>query len=168
MTLQQHLQVRPKSSSSAMHMMLRPNEIIFQSDPSFLVCQGDEIGGGGVSGLILPGLFLFLAIGAFLYANVVFTPEIIENMEQMRMENRKAEVQKLMALVAAHSKKKKNDGDGDDSSSSLEELRFPLEEAFGMTVEEYIVDVQNPNALIPYASADRDLAELLKPMARSA
>jgi hypothetical protein len=141
--------------------MLPTNEI-FQSDPSFasLLLSSSQEGESSVtiSGLIVPGIFLTLAIGAFLYANVVFTPEIIENTEQMRLENREAEVRKLMALVTAH----KNDG------KDVEELRLALEEAFGMTVEEYIVDVKNPNALTPYAGSDDDLAELLKPMARSA
>ena len=61
---------------------------------------------------------------------------------------------------------------GGNIKDAIEELRFPLEEAFGMTIEEYIIDVTNTETatqtstdetshIIHYANADRDLAELL-------
>ena len=106
--------------------------------------------------ILLPGiLFVIIAVGVFVYANVFITPEIVEANEQMRNEQREVQIRKLVDLVQS---------DLAVSNQNIEELRYPLEEAFGMSIEEYIVDVleENPNTTIHYTSADRDLAQLLK------
>lgn len=131
--------------------------------------QSENSSGDGSNGLILPGIVLTIAIGTFVYANVFITPEIIEANEQMRMDTREIEVRKLIELVQK-SHHLGEDEQQEGTTKNLEELRYPLEQAFGMTIEDYIVDVlENPNntTVMPYVNADQDLAALLKPMAKT-
>ena len=110
--------------------------------------------GGDLGGLLLGpvGLLFLLAAGAFVYANVVYTPEIIAANEQMRLENREIEIQKLLAAVQQHQNEDKD----------LEELRLPIETSFGMTVGEYVSKVESGED--GFADADRKLANILKSM----
>lgn len=109
------------------------------------------------SSAVLPELFgagLILAIGAFAYANAVYTPEILENSTQMRLQLREVEVQKLLAVVRNH----------EANGLDLEDLRRPLEETFGTTIEEYVSNVAAKK--IEVTSADESLAEVLKSTCR--
>ena len=118
---------------------------------------------------VVPAALLLLAAGAFLYANVVYTPEIIAANQEMRLQVREAEMQKLLAVVLQH----KTDG------LDLEELRVPLEASFGTTVEEYVAKVDEENVspstttrttvaadLKKFTSADEELADILSTMSR--
>ena len=120
-------------------------------------------------GYVVPAALLLLAAGAFLYANVVYTPEIIAANQEMRLQVREAEIQKLLAVVLQH----KTDG------LDLEELRVPLEASFGTTVEEYVAKVDEENVspstttrttvavdLKKFTSADEELADILRTMSR--
>ena len=86
-----------------------------------------------------------LGVGAFLYANVVYTPEILEANEQMRMENRQEEVAKLLQAV---------------KSGSIRELRPALEAALGRRVEDYVEQVQQNSGKgdSAWTEADAELA----------
>ena len=81
--------------------------------------------------IILPTVFLLGSISAFLYANLVYTPEIVENAERIRQEIREEEIQKLCQVVEQHKREGKD----------LEELRQPLEFALDMTIEDYVASV---------------------------
>lgn len=122
---------------------------------SFLVSAEEGIN----TVLLIPGVFLLGGVAAFIYANVVYTPEIIEGMELMRLEDREVEVQQLLEVFQEHQQ------DGKD----LEELRKPLEQTFGMTVEEYVAKVDGgKTSLEPseFTSADETLADILRSMSR--
>eukprot|EP00980_Cylindrotheca_fusiformis_P008003 scaffold1706_cov116-Cylindrotheca_fusiformis.AAC.6 len=96
------------------------------------------------------GAGLLVAIGAFVYANVVYTPEILENSVEMRLQLREVQVQKLLTVVQTHIA----------NGLDLEDLRRPLEDTFGTTIEEYVADVDAKR--IEVTSADQSLAEVLK------
>lgn len=107
------------------------------------------------------GIALVLSIGVFYYANVVYTPEILENSKQMRLQVREIDRQKLLAAIQQHI----NDG------LDLNELRAPLETTFGMTIEEYVSSVEEESVRrgggeeeteMTITSADESLARILK------
>jgi hypothetical protein len=102
----------------------------------------------------LLGAVLLLTIGAFAYANAVYTPEILGNSTQMRLQLRETQVRKLLVLVQNH----------DANGLDLEELRRPLEETFAMTIEEYVANVTAKKMEV--TSADESLAEVLKSVCR--
>ena len=81
--------------------------------------------------VIIPIVFLMGSISAFIYANQVYTPEIVENAERIRQEIREEEIQKLFDVVQQHMLQGKD----------LEELRRPLEFALDMAIEDYIASV---------------------------
>jgi hypothetical protein len=115
--------------------------------------------GGGIGGYVFPGVFLLLAAGAFLYANVVYTPEIIAANEQMKLESREVEIRKLLSAVQQH----KQDG------LDLEDLRIPLEASFGMTIEEYVSKVDDSKDSMGnsnFTSADEHLADVFRSISR--
>ena len=155
----------PSSQVLSLFHGINHDESIISSSSSFISSLSSSLllqSNSGEDGILLNGLillpgilFVTIAVGAFVYANVFITPEIIEANEQMRNEQREIQIRKLVDLVQSHLAV---------SNQNIEELRYPLEEAFGMSIEEYIVDVleENPNTTIHYTSADRDLAQLLK------
>lgn len=98
-----------------------------------LALFSDSSEGGLPSFLLVPGVFLLGAISAFWYANVVYTPEIIENAQQIRLEEREAEIVRILKVVQDHVQQAKD----------MEELRKPLEFALNMSLEEYLVTVKN-------------------------
>lgn len=83
--------------------------------------------------LVIPGIFLLGAISAFVFANVVYTPEILENAEQIRLETREEEIRSVWNAVKQHVR------EGND----LEELRRPLEVALNMSIETYVQSIKN-------------------------
>jgi hypothetical protein len=76
---------------------------------------------------------LLFAVGAFLHANLVFTPQIIMEADRLRKTRRNVEIQKLVSAIQFHL----------ESGNDLNELRIPLEAALGMTLEDYISDVSS-------------------------
>jgi hypothetical protein len=118
-----------------------------------------EESGGGIGAYLAPGI-LFLAAGAFVYANVVYTPEIMENNVEMKLEIREDQIRKLLSVVRQHQE------DGLDLDA---ELRAPLEEAFRMTIEEYVSRVdQNKKSdeKSNFTTADGELADALRSIGR--
>ncbi len=81
--------------------------------------------------ILIPTVFFLGAISAFLYANIVYTPEIVENAERIRQEIRNEEMEKLLEVVEQHI----NEG------NDMEELRKPLEVALNRTIEDYVDSV---------------------------
>jgi hypothetical protein len=115
--------------------------------------------------MILSGLVFVGGVGAFLYANVVFTPEIVENAKNLRQEQRNIEISQLIDVVNGYL----------DAGKDLEELRVPLETALGGTkLEEYIVEihrkkdqstkatVKDDDSLAVFCEAENELAAILK------
>ncbi len=103
-------------------------------------------------GLLL-GLGFVASIAAFVFANVVYTPEILEGAKDLRREERQEEISKILEAVRTH--------DGDVS-----ELRVPLETALGKSLEEYIGAVldesKDDDEYSLYTATDTELATLLK------
>ena len=83
--------------------------------------------GPGLGGLIL-GLGFVASIGAFVFANVVYTPEILEGAEDMRRSERENEIAKILQAVRSH----------ESSGKDLLELKVPLETALGKPLEDYV------------------------------
>jgi translation initiation factor 1 (eIF-1/SUI1) len=131
------------SRNSCLHVL----EHSFQ-DSALTLADGSSV----VSELL--GAVLLLTIGAFAYANAVYTPEILENSTQVRLQLRETQVRKLLVVVQNH----------DANGLDLEELRRPLEESFGMTIEEYVANVTTKKMEV--TSADESLAEVLKSVRR--
>jgi hypothetical protein len=106
-----------------------------------------------VTGIL--GLVLVASVGAFVFANVVYTPEILEGAKDLRRSEREAEIRKLLKAVQSHEK----------GGKDLTELRVPLETALGKTLEDYVRAVLEPgsdanDAL--FTAADMELATMLK------
>ncbi|KAL3916331.1 MAG: hypothetical protein SGILL_005229, partial [Bacillariaceae sp.] len=120
--------------------------------------------------LLAIGTLLLGGAAVFAYANIVYTPEIIEGASVMRRENREEQVQKLIEAVRSHI----------NGDNGLEELRRPLEAALGVdSLEKYVasvgvyfesgtVDDSSSTAAnagekaLDLCEADKDLAELIK------
>jgi hypothetical protein len=132
---------------------------MFPSTEGTVLLLSMEDSGGGIAAYLAPGILL-LAAGAFLYANVVYTPEIIENTVEMKLEIREVQIRKLLSVVQQHQQ------DGLDLDA---ELRAPLEEAFRMTIEEYVSSVdkdRNSDEKSNFAAADEELADALRSLSR--
>ena len=124
---------------------------------------GGASGGGGnvlssVTSVLAAGIVIAAAI--FVYANVVYTPEIIENARAMRKEEQTGQI---LALVKQLQRERGVDG--------VRDSRDALEKVFGMSVEMYIGDVNRrmqENAVsatdggVSVSDAEKELAELLR------
>lgn len=109
-------------------------------------------------GELIPGIFgfgLVFLVGAFVYANVVYTPEILEGSKSLMLSEREKEIRKLLGAVESHKLEGKD----------VVELRLPLETALGKPLERYIQEVldfeANDDDFI-YTAADTELATMLK------
>jgi hypothetical protein len=123
-----------------------------QDSGMLLSSDGPEFG-RLVTGIL--GLVLVASVGAFVFANVVYTPEILEGAKHIRRSERDAEIRKLLTALQSHEK----------GGKDLMELRVPLETALGKTLEDYVLAVleQGPDvndAL--FTAADKELATMLK------
>ena len=115
--------------------------------------------GFGTIGIILSTA----AVGAFIFANLVYTPEIVKGAQQLRQSNREIEIRKLLAAVHIHCQ---------EDGNELGELRLPIETALGTTLEEYITAVESESNLNlsteestdrrAFTIADQDLVNILK------
>lgn len=114
--------------------------------------------------VLVPGVFFLGAIAAFVFANVVYTPEILENAEQIRLETREEEIRSVLGAVRQHIQEGKD----------LENLRRPLEMALNMPVEDYVAAVSSETnsrtnegtstvaSSTEFTEADIGLASILK------
>ena len=119
------------------------------------------------SALIIPSIFLLGAISAFLYANLVYTPEILENAEHIRLEQREEEIHRILQLVQERLEENER-GEID----TKEDLRKSLEYALDMPLEDYVRCVQQytspqsardmPAESRIFTTADAKLAALLE------
>lgn len=96
--------------------------------------------------ILIPSVFLLGAIAAFVYANLVYTPEILENAELIRLEDREEEVMQILTLVQDHLR------DGKD----LKELRQPLEFGLNMPLEDYVTAVLRNQEQEELAASQQD------------
>uniref|UniRef100_A0A7S4EJ29 Transmembrane protein n=1 Tax=Pseudo-nitzschia australis TaxID=44445 RepID=A0A7S4EJ29_9STRA len=115
--------------------------------------SGDSAFGGLATAFLLIGLFA--AVGTFVFANQVYTPEISQGAQMMRKSNRENEIRKLLEAVGSHQ----------EDGNELLELRLPLETALGATLEEYITAVESSlqeKSDAIFTVADEDLVRILK------
>lgn len=108
---------------------------------------------GGLSVIIILGFAV--AVGAFVFANVVYTPEIVQGAQELRQSNRAEEIRKLLQAVRNHLA----------GGNELTELKVPLETALGTTLEEYVKEVETTaedDTSSFLTTADRDLVKILK------
>ena len=152
--------------STLLSPALSSSSLSLSSSSSFLL-SGDD----GLFGFNPLFVLLSLGIGAFAYANLKFTPEIIENTENMRLQLRESEVRKLVQVVM----KQQQQQQGQQRTDGFGDLREPLETAFGMTIEEYVAAVDkyfstdrqvDATSILEqrYTSADKELADILRPI----
>lgn len=95
------------------------------------------------------------AVGAFIFANQAYTPEIIQGAQMLRKSNRENEIRKLLGAVRSHQEEGKD----------VLALRLPMEAGLGMVLEEYITAVERSseeNSDTIFTTADQDLARILK------
>lgn len=125
---------------------------IHSIDCSIILSTGDSGFGGLVGILGLAGLSA--AVGAFIFANIVYTPEIVQGAQMLRQSNREIEIRKLLEAIHSHQV----------NGNALLELRLPLETALGTTLEEYIVAVESnlEDTDTTFTRADQDLVNALK------
>ena len=109
----------------------------------------------GIGGWIF-GLAFAASIGAFVFANVVYTPEILEGAKDLRRSERETEISKILQAVQAHI----------TNGKDVNELRIPLETALGKSLEDYVTAVlesENDDEYYSvYTTTDHELATLLK------
>lgn len=121
--------------------------------PSVGVAQQLESSGLGIGNLVL-GLGFLAAIGAYVFANVVYTPEILEGARDLRIAERETEIRKILQAIETH-------------EGEMVELKVPLETALGKPLEEYVQSVledgsDNNNTDFAPTAADMELATILK------
>ena len=130
---------------------------------SLLLSDIGSTGGGGnilssVSSVLTAGFVIAAAI--FIYANVVYTPEIIENARAMREEE---QTEQILALVKQIQKERGVEG--------VRDSRDALEKVFGTSVERYVEAIEKrmqgnadsgeaDDVSVP--ETEKELAELLR------
>ena len=125
-----------------------------------------DIGGTGGGGNVLSSVISVLTAGfviaaaIFIYANVVYTPEIIENARAMRQEE---QTEQTLALVKQIQEERGVEG--------VRDSRDALENVFGMNVERYIEAIDgrlqgNVDSRVAgnvsVSETEKELAELLR------
>lgn len=119
------------------------------SSASAISGVGDTGGAGevlsSVTSVLAAGIVIAAAI--FLYANVVYTPEIIENARAMRQEE---QTQLILALVKQLQRERGVEG--------VRQSRDALEKVFGMSVEKYIEGIDADSV----SEAEKELVTLLR------
>mmetsp|Transcript_1398 Transcript_1398/g.2993 ORF Transcript_1398/g.2993 Transcript_1398/m.2993 type:complete len:216 (+) Transcript_1398:63-710(+) len=123
-------------------------------DSSSNILLSDESSNSVLSTLpsvLLAGLVIAAAI--FLYANVVYTPEIVQNAKAMREEEQATQLIELIQQLQSEGR-------------DMDESRVALETVFGMSVGEYAVSVdakgKNEGVDIGVSDAEMELVELLR------
>jgi hypothetical protein len=113
--------------------------------------------------LVITIPFLLGAVGIFAYANLVYTPEIMQGASLLRQENREREVRKLISAVKCHSQ----------NDQAFSDIRGPLETALGTSLEDYVqavndrtlsndIDDETCTSASPFGKADQELASVIK------
>jgi hypothetical protein len=118
-----------------------------------LLCTDGPSYGGLATGIL--GLGFVASVGAFVFANVVYTPEILEGARDIRRSEREAEIRKLVKAVQSH----------EEGGKNILELRLPLETALGKSLEEYVRSVLESGSddkTELFTPADKELATMLK------
>lgn len=119
--------------------------------------------------LVIVGVFLLGAVSAFVYANLVYTPEIIEANAELRLENRQFQIEQLVAVVEENLEECEDENDEKDA---IEKLRKPLEAALNSTLEDYVKQVtddvvadldDDDDSVRKFSGADTQLASMLSP-----
>ena len=121
------------------------------SSASTISGVGDTGGAGEVLSSVTSVLAASFVIAAaiFLYANVVYTPEIIENARAMRQEE---QTEQILELVKQLQRERGVEGVRDIDS------RDALEKVFGMSVEKYIEGIDADSV----SEAEKELVTLLR------
>ena len=130
---------------------------------------------GDGSGDILSSITSALAIGVviaaaiFLYANVVYTPEIIENAQAMRQEKQASQI---LALVRQLQEKEKEEGrEGTTMEDKGANARDALKKVFGMSIQNYVdhvegrirsKDINSKSESIAVSDAEKELVTILR------
>ena len=101
--------------------------------------------------ILLAGLVIAAAI--FLYANVVYTPEIVQNAKAMREEEQATQLLELIQQLQSEGR-------------DMEDSKMALEAVFGMSVGEYVASIdekgENEDDDIGVSDAEKELVELLR------
>ena len=149
---------------------------------SSLIIPHSSIGGtallsnsGDGSGDILSSITSVLAIGLviaaaiFLYANVMYTPEIIENAQAMREEEQAAQILALVRQLREEEKEEGREGTTMDNKGA--NARDALEKVFGMSVQNYgdhvegrirSKDINSKSESIAVSDAEKELVTILR------
>lgn len=144
------LQLSPRRSNGQIIYLQVHETSRIQDDAVSLFLASENIS----FGTTITAFLLLSMVAAFVYANAVYTPEIMENSTKMRLQAREIDLKKLVDAIEQHQAENRD----------LEELRRPLEESFGVTIEEYVTNVEKKKSEL--TSADESLAQLLKPICR--
>ena len=128
------------------------------------------------SGDILSSITSVLAIGLviaaaiFFYANVVYTPEIIENAQAMREEEQAAQILAL-ARQLREEEEKEEGREGTTMDNKGANARDALEKVFGMSVQNYVdhvegrirsKDINSKSEGIAVSDAEKELVTILR------
>mmetsp|Transcript_6435 Transcript_6435/g.9530 ORF Transcript_6435/g.9530 Transcript_6435/m.9530 type:complete len:221 (-) Transcript_6435:461-1123(-) len=114
-----------------------------------LMLSINENGGLDIGNTLL-GAALLLAVSAFVYANIVYTPEIVQNARLIQKED---DIMRVLSLVEEYRMK----------GSDINELRGPLEKVLGMAIEDYVSNVDSEESNDGDVVAKK-LANSLRPM----
>ena len=150
---------------------------------SSLIIPHSSIGGtallsnsGDGSGDILSSITSVLAIGIviaaaiFLYANVVYTPEIIENAQAMRQEEQAAQILALVRQLREEEEKEEGRA-GTTMDNKGANARDALEKVFGMSIQKYVdhvegrirsKDINSKSESIAVSDAEKELVTILR------
>ena len=150
---------------------------------SSLIIPHSSIGGtallsnsGDGSGDILSSITSALAIGLiiaaaiFLYANVMYTPEILENAQAMREEEQAAQILAL-ARQLREEEEKEEGREGTTMDNKGANARDALEKVFGMRVQNYVdhvegrirsKDINSKSESIAVSDAEKELVTILR------
>ena len=151
---------------------------------SSLIIPHSSIGGtallsnsGDGSGDILSSITSVLAIGLviaaaiFLYANVVYTPEIIENAQAMREEEQAAQILALVRQLREEEEEDERGREGTTMDNKGANAREALEKMFGMSIQDYAEHVEgriqskdsnSKSESIAVSDAEKELVTILR------
>ena len=128
-------------------------------------------GDGDVLSSVTSALAIGLVIAAaiFLYANVVYTPEIIENAQAMRQEEQAAQI---LALVRQLREEENERGrKGTTTTDKVTNARDALEKVFGLSIQDYVEqvegrmrskDVTSKSESVAVSDAEKELVATLR------
>jgi len=108
---------------------------------AFLSNSGDGDVLSSLTSALAVGLVIAAAI--FLYANVVYTPEIIENAQAMRQEEQAAQILALVRQLREEEEEEEGGREGTTTAANKRtNARDALEKVFGMKIQDYIEQIE--------------------------